>query len=32
MLDMTDTYFRDIPTYDSALVGTGLLDKYLFQG
>ena len=26
------TYFRDIPTYDPTLVGTGLLDKYLFQG
>lgn len=31
-LDLTHTYFRDVPTYDSALVGTGLLDKYLFQG
>lgn len=31
-LDLTHTYFRDIPTYDPALVGTGLLDKYLFQG
>jgi len=31
-LDMTDTYFRDVPTYDPTLVGTGLLDKYLFQG
>lgn len=31
-LDLTDTYFRDVPTYDSALVGTGLLDKYLYQG
>jgi hypothetical protein len=31
-LDLTDTYFRDVPTYDAALVGTGLLDKYLFQG
>lgn len=30
--DLTHTYFRDVPTYDSALVGTGLLDKYLFQG
>lgn len=30
--DLTDTYFRDVPTYDAALVGTGLLDKYLFQG
>ena len=26
------TYFRDVPTYDSVLVGTGLLDKYLYQG
>lgn len=26
------TYFRDIPTYDAQLIGTGLLDKYLFQG
>ena len=31
-LDLTDTYFRDVPTYDLNLVGTGLLDKYLFQG
>jgi len=31
-LDLTDTYFRDVPTYDAALVGTGLLDKFLFQG
>jgi hypothetical protein len=31
-LDMTDSYFRDVPTYDPTLVGTGLLDKYLFQG
>jgi AMIN domain len=26
------TYFRDIPTFDPQLIGTGLLDKYLFQG
>ena len=32
MLDLTDTYFRDVPTYDPVLVGTGLLDKYLYQG
>lgn len=32
VLDLTDTYFRDVPTYDLTLVGTGLLDKYLFQG
>ena len=31
-LDITDTYFRDVPTYDATLVGTGLLDKYLYQG
>ena len=31
-LDITDTYFRDVPTYDPALIGTGLLDKYLYQG
>jgi len=31
-LDLTDTYFRDVPTYDPLLVGTGLLDKFLFQG
>jgi hypothetical protein len=32
VLDLTDTYFRDVPTYDPTLVGTGLLDKYLYQG
>jgi hypothetical protein len=26
------TYFRDLPTFDPSLIGTGLLDKYLFQG
>jgi hypothetical protein len=31
-LELQDTYFRDVPTYDAALVGTGLLDRYLFQG
>ena len=25
-------YFRTLPTFDPRLVGTGLLDKYLFQG
>ena len=30
--DLNHNYFRDIPTYDPSLVGTGLLDKYLFQG
>jgi hypothetical protein len=31
-LDFNYNYFRDIPTFDPNLVGTGLLDKYLFQG
>jgi hypothetical protein len=31
-LDFNHTYFRDIPTFDPQLIGTGLLDKYLFQG
>jgi hypothetical protein len=31
-VDLTDTYFRDVPTYDPTLVGTGLLDAYLYQG
>ena len=30
--DINHTYFRDIPTYNLQLIGTGLLDKYLFQG
>jgi len=30
--DLTHTYFRDVPTYDPVLIGTGLLDKYLYQG
>jgi hypothetical protein len=30
--DVNHTYFRDTPTFDPRLVGTGLLDKYLFQG
>lgn len=25
-------YFRTLPTFDPTLLGTGLLDKYLFQG
>lgn len=29
---LNETYFRDIPTFDPQLVGTGLLDQYLFQG
>ena len=31
-LDLNHTYFRDVPTYSSTLLGTGLLDQYLFQG
>ena len=31
-LDVGHTYFRDLPTFDPQLIGTGLLDKYLFQG
>ena len=30
--DVSENYFRDIPTFDSRLVSTGLLDRYLFQG
>jgi hypothetical protein len=30
--DVNHNYFRDVPTYDPRLIGTGLLDKYLFQG
>jgi hypothetical protein len=30
--DFNHTYLRDIPTFDPQLIGTGLLDKYLFQG
>ncbi|MDE3106288.1 MAG: hypothetical protein KGK08_14050 [Acidobacteriota bacterium] len=32
VLDLSDTYLRDVPTYDPQLVGTGLLDQYLYQG
>jgi hypothetical protein len=31
-LDFNHNYFRDVPTFDPTLVGTGLLDKFLFQG
>jgi hypothetical protein len=31
-LDVSDIYFRDVPTYNPVLVGTGLLDKFLYQG
>jgi hypothetical protein len=30
--DANYSYFRDLPTFNTALVGTTLLDKYLFQG
>ena len=30
--DVNHTYFRDVPQFDPQLIGTGLLDKYLFQG
>ena len=30
--DFNHTYFRDVPTFDPTLIGTGLLDKFLFQG
>jgi hypothetical protein len=30
--DANYNYFRDLPTFDPSLIGTGLLDKYLFQG
>jgi hypothetical protein len=30
--DLNHSYFRDVPTFDPQLVGTGLLDKLLFQG
>jgi AMIN domain len=30
--DINHSYFRDVPQFDPQLIGTGLLDKYLFQG
>jgi hypothetical protein len=30
--DVSDNYFRGVPTFDARLVGTGLLDQYLFTG
>ena len=30
--DLNDNYFRSYPTFTPLLVGTGLLDKFLFQG
>ncbi len=31
-IDFSHNYFRDVPTFDTRLIGTGLLDKFLFQG
>jgi len=31
-LDANYNYFRQVPTFNPTLIGTGLLDKYLFQG
>ena len=31
-LDLNHSFFRGVPTFDPALIGTGLLDRYLFQG
>jgi hypothetical protein len=31
-LDVSHNYFRDVPTFDLRLLGTGLLDQFLFQG
>ena len=30
--DLNQNYFRGLPTFDTTLIGTGLLDKFLFQG
>jgi len=30
--DFSHNYFRDVPTFDTRLLGTGLLDQFLFQG
>jgi hypothetical protein len=30
--DLSDNYFRGVPTFDTRLIGTGLLDQYLFTG
>jgi len=31
-LNLNQNYFRGLPTFDTSLLGTGLLDKFLFQG
>jgi hypothetical protein len=30
--DASESYFRNLPTFDERLLSAGLLDKYLFQG
>jgi hypothetical protein len=30
--NLNHNYFRNLPTFDPALISTGLLDQYLFQG
>ncbi len=30
--DLNHSYFREVPTFAQQLIGTGLVDKYLFQG
>ncbi len=30
--DVNDNYFRGVPSFDQRLIGTGLLDQYLFTG
>lgn len=30
--DLNHNYFRGVPTFDERLIGTGLLDQYLFTG
>jgi hypothetical protein len=30
--DVNHNYFRDVPTFSTQLIGTGLVDEYLFQG
>lgn len=31
-IDLNHNYFREVPTFDLALISTGLVDKLLFQG
>lgn len=30
--DLSHNYFRNVPTFDARLVGTGLVEKFLFEG